>query len=146
MSVNDIRKAVTTDLFEVVRSHPFYLSLFWSLSHSVQHHGSTEYTATFILGNEGSSSPYFPINFEIFNAFPDHTIGNTLRHVIMRQPETDFCGYSVPHPYEPKMNLRVQSHDVPAIRVLEKSLQQMDTVCDVLGKEFEQALSDYRGQ
>jgi DNA-directed RNA polymerases I and III subunit RPAC2 len=74
----------------------------------------------------------------------DHTIGNSLRHIIMRQPETDFCGYSVPHPYEPKMNLRVQSHGLPAIRVLEKSLDNLDTVCELIGKEFEQALAEFR--
>lgn len=62
----------------------------------------------------------------------------------MRQSETDFCGYSVPHPYEPKMNLRIQSHDLPAIRVLEKSLQSLDVMCDLLGQEFERAIEEYR--
>jgi len=32
--------------------------------------------------------------------------GNSLRHVLMQQKETEFCGYSVPHPYEPLMNIR----------------------------------------
>jgi hypothetical protein len=26
-------------------------------------------------------------------------------------PEVDFCGYSVPHPSEPKMNVRIQTKD-----------------------------------
>lgn len=62
----------------------------------------------------------------------------------MRQNETDFCGYSVPHPYEPKMNLRVQSHGLPAIRVLQNSLENMDTMCDLLGNEFENSLKQYQ--
>ncbi|CAN0209296.1 unnamed protein product, partial [Hapterophycus canaliculatus] len=39
----------------------------------------------------------------------DHTLGNALRHVLMENKEVDFCGYSVPHPSEPKMNLRLQT-------------------------------------
>lgn len=39
----------------------------------------------------------------------DHTLGNALRHVLMQNKEVDFCGYSVPHPSEPKMNLRLQT-------------------------------------
>ena len=74
----------------------------------------------------------------------DHTIGNPLRHIIMRQSETDFCGYSVPHPYEPKMNLRIQTHSIPAIRVLQNSLQNMDSMCDMLDSEFENALKQFR--
>ena len=39
----------------------------------------------------------------------DHTLGNALRHVLMRRPEVSFCGYTVPHPAEPKMHLRLQT-------------------------------------
>ena len=46
--------------------------------------GATAQSATFIFGNE------------------DHTLGNTLRYILMQRTETDFCGYSVPHPYERK--------------------------------------------
>ncbi|RUS18097.1 hypothetical protein BC937DRAFT_89150, partial [Endogone sp. FLAS-F59071] len=33
----------------------------------------------------------------------DHTLGNALR------PEVDYCGYSIPHPSEAKMNIRIQT-------------------------------------
>ena len=61
--------------------------------------GSSEKSATFIFGNE------------------DHTLGNALRHILINRPATELCGYSVPHPYEPKMNVRLQTYDVPAIQV-----------------------------
>jgi DNA-directed RNA polymerase I and III subunit RPAC2 len=61
----------------------------------------------------------------------------------MQQPETAFCGYSVPHPYEPKMNLRIQSQGTTAVKVLKKSLQDMETLCDLLDSEFDDALSRY---
>eukprot|EP00965_Chrysotila_dentata_P210177 6185749-Pleurochrysis_carterae.AAC.5 len=44
----------------------------------------------------------------------DHTIGNTLRYILNKSPEVSFVGYSVPHPSEPKMNLRVQTVGPPA--------------------------------
>jgi DNA-directed RNA polymerase subunit L len=40
----------------------------------------------------------------------DHTLGNSLRYMLMKSPHVAFCGYSVPHPSEPKMNLRLQTN------------------------------------
>ena len=83
-------------------------------------------SATFIFGNE------------------NHTLGNPLRHIVMQQPETSFCGYSVPHPYEPKMNLRIQTQEgTTAVKVLKKSLEDMEAVCDILDDEFDRALSSF---
>jgi DNA-directed RNA polymerase subunit L len=42
--------------------------------------GQDEFSRTYIFGDE------------------DHTFGNPLRHILMQRTETDFCGYSVPHP------------------------------------------------
>ena len=39
----------------------------------------------------------------------DHTLGNALRYMLMRIPDTEFCGYSIPHPSENKLNLRLQT-------------------------------------
>ena len=52
--------------------------------------GQDEFSSTYIFGNE------------------DHTFGNSLRHVLMQRRETQFCGYSIPHPYDPKLNMRLQ--------------------------------------
>ena len=54
----------------------------------------------------------------------------------MQQPETEFCGYSVPHPYEPKVNVRIQSRGVPAKAVLVKSLVDMKDMCGILEQKF----------
>ena len=39
----------------------------------------------------------------------DHTIGNSLRHVLMQNAKVGFAGYSVPHPSEPVVHIRVQA-------------------------------------
>merc|ERR1712008_133589 len=38
-----------------------------------------------------------------------HTLGNVLRSVIMQNPQVAFCGYSLPHPAEGQMHLRIQT-------------------------------------
>ena len=52
----------------------------------------------------------------------DHTMGNTLRYVLNKDPEVSFVGYSVPHPSEPVMNLRLQTVGPPATQVLQNAL------------------------
>ena len=49
----------------------------------------------------------------------DHTLGNALRHVLMRQKDVEFCGYSVPHPSEPFVHVRLQTTGAPARAVLD---------------------------
>mmetsp|Transcript_40443 Transcript_40443/g.47319 ORF Transcript_40443/g.47319 Transcript_40443/m.47319 type:complete len:166 (+) Transcript_40443:2-499(+) len=39
----------------------------------------------------------------------DHTIGNSLRHVLMQNQRINFAAYSVPHPSEPIVHIRVQT-------------------------------------
>ena len=39
----------------------------------------------------------------------DHTLGNCLRHVLIQNQKVAFAGYSVPHPSEPIVHLRVQT-------------------------------------
>lgn len=93
--------------------------------------GANSNSATFIFGNE------------------DHTLGNALRHVLMQRPETDFCGYSVPHPYEPKMNLRLQVYeDNPsgssAIEVLKMGLQDLEGTANILDETFNAAVEAFK--
>lgn len=87
--------------------------------------GPNNQSVTFIFGNE------------------DHTLGNSLRHILMQKEETDFCGYSVPHPYEPKMNIRLQTQGVPAIDVLKSGLKDLEEVANVLDDAFTAALRSY---
>ncbi|GAN02759.1 DNA-directed RNA polymerase I and III subunit Rpc19 [Mucor ambiguus] len=56
----------------------------------------------------------------------DHTLGNALRHVINKNRDVDFCGYSIPHPSEAKMNVRIQTTDnTNAIDALKSGLQDL---------------------
>jgi len=43
----------------------------------------------------------------------DHTLGNALRHVLLHHSQIGFAGYSVPHPSEPVVHIRVQTLPPP---------------------------------
>eukprot|EP01087_Luapelamoeba_hula_P024469 TRINITY_DN9325_c0_g1_i1.p2 TRINITY_DN9325_c0_g1~~TRINITY_DN9325_c0_g1_i1.p2 ORF type:complete len:102 (+),score=16.52 TRINITY_DN9325_c0_g1_i1:433-738(+) len=67
----------------------------------------------------------------------DHTLGNALRYVLMKNPEVEFAGYSVPHPNEPKMNLRLQTRPgTEAIQILRKALLDLANVANAVMSEF----------
>lgn len=87
--------------------------------------GENATNATFIFGNE------------------DHTLGNSLRHVLVQKSVTEFCGYSVPHPYEPKMNVRLQTVGKPAIEVLKSGLKDLELTADELDIAYNKSLKAY---
>ncbi|TKX22258.1 DNA-directed RNA polymerases I and III subunit RPAC2 [Elsinoe australis] len=74
----------------------------------------------------------------------DHTLGNALRYIIMKNPDVEFCGYSIPHPSEERMNLRIQTWDeVSVYDVLEKGLQDLADLCDVVIDKFTIAREEF---
>lgn len=80
--------------------------------------GSTDTAASFEFIDEG------------------HTMGNALRYIIMKNPDVEFCAYSIPHPSEPKMNIRIQTYDGLAVDALKKGLVDLQEVCDVVADNF----------
>ncbi|KAF2993992.1 RNA polymerase subunit AC19 [Curvularia kusanoi] len=77
----------------------------------------------------------------------DHTLGNALRYIIMKNPDVEFCGYSIPHPSETKMNLRIQTYDnVSVYQVLEKGLEDLMNMCDVVTEKFTVSREEFINQ
>ncbi|QPG73965.1 RNA polymerase subunit AC19 [Brettanomyces nanus] len=67
----------------------------------------------------------------------DHTLGNALRYIIMKNPAVEFCGYSIPHPSENKMNVRIQTYgDQTAVQVLHKGLDDLSNLCEYIEDTF----------
>ncbi|OAA72283.1 DNA-directed RNA polymerase I and III 14 KDA polypeptide [Cordyceps fumosorosea ARSEF 2679] len=80
--------------------------------------GSTDTAASFEFIDEG------------------HTMGNALRYIIMKNPDVEFCAYTIPHPSEAKMNIRIQTYEGTALDALQKGLGDLQQVCDVVAEEF----------
>jgi len=74
----------------------------------------------------------------------DHTLGNALRYIIMKNPEVEFCGYSIPHPSEAKMNVRIQTYEgTTAFEALGKGFDDLMDLCDVVVAKFTAARDEY---
>ncbi|CAL8130867.1 unnamed protein product [Orchesella dallaii] len=74
-----------------------------------------------------------------------HTLGNLLTNQILRYPEVKFCGYSIPHPAEEEMHLRIQTKrgsGFDASVMLKKGLEGVISMCDHLEDEFNQQLTE----
>ncbi|KAI8140210.1 DNA-directed RNA polymerase [Fennellomyces sp. T-0311] len=72
----------------------------------------------------------------------DHTLGNSLRHMINKNPEVDFCGYSIPHPSEAKMHMRIQTtNKTTAIEALTTGLDSLNELCKVVLEAYEADLA-----
>ncbi|KAF5907671.1 DNA-directed RNA polymerases I and III subunit RPAC2-like, partial [Clarias magur] len=86
----------------------------------VQADGADEGCVTFVLHEE------------------DHTLGNSLRYMVMKNPEVEFCGYSITHPSESKINFRIQTRgDLPATEPLRKGLNDLTDVSKHVLQTFE---------
>lgn len=70
----------------------------------------------------------------------DHTLGNALRYTMMRDPSTTFCGYTVPHPSENKLHIRVQTKAKSAEDTLLKGATDLSSMCDTILSRFDGAV------
>ena len=71
----------------------------------------------------------------------DHTLGNALRHVLMRDPDTEFCGYTVPHPSEEYMHIRLQTRaSKPADEVFVKGATTLKAMCQHILETYDAAI------
>ena len=62
----------------------------------------------------------------------------------MQTGGTDFCGYAVPHPSEPYVNLRLQTDgELTATAMLRKGLTELSDSCDHLDDAFDAACEDF---
>ncbi|KAK6009566.1 RNA polymerase Rpb3/Rpb11 dimerization domain protein [Ostertagia ostertagi] len=68
----------------------------------------------------------------------DHTIGNSLKHILCRMKDVEFAGYNVPHPLEDKILLRIQTKKgVIAGSVLLEALTHLETIFASIREKFE---------
>lgn len=89
----------------------------------------------------GASADGSAVSFEIKQE--DHTLGNALRYMIMKNPDVEFCGYSIPHPSEAHLHLRIQTYgETTAIEALRKGLTDLTAVCDHVEDVFRQKVAD----
>ncbi len=68
-----------------------------------------------------------------------------MRNVIIKNHHVEFCAYSVPHPSEPVMNVRLQvsKNAGDTKKVLRHGLKRISKMSDVLMEKFNNALAKH---
>ncbi|XP_015575526.1 DNA-directed RNA polymerases I and III subunit RPAC2 [Ricinus communis] len=74
----------------------------------------------------------------------DHTLANSVRFTLNQDPRVSFCGYSIPHPSDARVNIRVQTTGDPAREVLKDGCQNLMFMCEHVRSTFDKAVSDYK--
>mmetsp|Transcript_10589 Transcript_10589/g.12472 ORF Transcript_10589/g.12472 Transcript_10589/m.12472 type:complete len:168 (-) Transcript_10589:92-595(-) len=91
----------------------------------------------------------------------DHTLGNSIRHVLMQNSKVAFAGYSVPHPSEPVVHIRVQTaapkrrngngndendedDRVSATEALKEACETLIAQCDLVMDKVEEEMPEVR--
>ncbi|KAK4701948.1 DNA-directed RNA polymerases I and III subunit RPAC2, partial [Phenoliferia sp. Uapishka_3] len=72
----------------------------------------------------------------------DHTLGNLLRWMIMKNPAVEFCGYSAPHPSEAKIHIRIQMYDgKSSLDALNEALDNLENMTLAIVSAYEESLA-----
>ncbi|XP_059170795.1 DNA-directed RNA polymerases I and III subunit RPAC2-like [Physella acuta] len=74
----------------------------------------------------------------------DHTLGNSLKYMLNKNPDVTFVGYSITHPSENKINLRIQTSGKPAVDVLKQALKDLKQMCSHMLTTFESSTKYYK--
>lgn len=60
----------------------------------------------------------------------------------MKNPEVEFCGYSIPHPSEAKLNIRIQTYgNITAVEALHKGLDDLAELCSHIEDKFTEKIN-----
>lgn len=90
--------------------------------------GQDEFCRTFVINDE------------------DHTLGNALKHVMSQNPNVTFSGYTVPHPMERKIHVRIQTSKVPAVEILRQALNDLKEQNILVKSLIKQKVEEYQSR
>ncbi|RXW21519.1 hypothetical protein EST38_g4328 [Candolleomyces aberdarensis] len=89
----------------------------------------------------GASPDLSAATYQIYDE--SHTIGNSLRWMLMKNPKVEFCGYSNPHPSENVINVRIQMYDnLSSLDALIKALDDLDNLCNTVEDAYLESLRE----
>eukprot|EP00834_Sanchytrium_tribonematis_P004190 NODE_191_length_13422_cov_1.451025.p12 type:complete len:105 gc:universal NODE_191_length_13422_cov_1.451025:640-326(-) len=73
----------------------------------------------------------------------DHTIGNLLRWMLMKDERVEFAAYSIPHPSDNRIHLRIQTAEHPASLVLDDAFTNLLQIVDHMETTWQEAVVNF---
>ncbi|KAF4349446.1 hypothetical protein F8388_005584 [Cannabis sativa] len=101
--------------------------------------GDTEFSGVM---EHGSFSDLSKSSFSLTDE--DHTLANSIRFTLNQDPRVTFCGYSIPHPSDNRVNIRIQTTGEPATDIMKDACQDLMLVCKHVRETFDQAVVDFK--
>ncbi|TFY53135.1 hypothetical protein EVG20_g10249 [Dentipellis fragilis] len=90
---------------------------------------------------KGAEQDLSAATYQIHNE--SHTLGNALRWMLMKNPKVEFCGYSVPHPSENHIHIRIQMYDhLSSLTALIEALNDLDTLFESIEDAYKASLAN----
>ncbi|TYG52747.1 hypothetical protein ES288_D09G053600v1, partial [Gossypium darwinii] len=128
----------------------FYLKICFSNDYWIQFHPFNSFFSCFRdleIGlketmEHGSFTDNSAATFSLTDE--DHTIANAVRFTLNQDPRVTFCGYSIPHPSEARVNIRVQTTGDLAREVLKDACQNLMLMCRHVRCTFDKAVEDFK--
>ncbi|MCQ2815845.1 MAG: DNA-directed RNA polymerase II subunit RPB11 [archaeon] len=75
----------------------------------------------------------------------DHTLGNSVRMMLLRNPNVKFAGYRKPHPLENKIEIKIQTNgQISPIAALNEALRNLDEDSQTALEAFEVNIKNKR--
>ena len=75
----------------------------------------------------------------------DHTLGNAVKMMLLRNPEVRFVAYRKPHPLENKIEIKIQTSDnTTPIKAFREALKNLNDDIDDCIKQFEEEFQNLR--
>ncbi|KAJ1702618.1 hypothetical protein LUZ63_002397 [Rhynchospora breviuscula] len=74
----------------------------------------------------------------------DHTLANSVRFVLNQDPRVSFCEYSIPHPSDNNVNIRVQTTGDSAKDVLKDALHDLEAMCQHVRSTFDASVTEFK--
>ncbi|EXB30489.1 hypothetical protein L484_006039 [Morus notabilis] len=90
----------------------------------------------------GSFSDHTKSTFSLTDE--DHTLANAVRFSLNQDPRVTFSGYSIPHPSDNKVNIRIQTTGDLAADVLKDACQDLMLMCQHVRSTFDKAVVDFK--
>ena len=76
----------------------------------------------------------------------DHTLGNILRMQLLKDKTIKFAGYRMPHPLEPKVEVKVQTTNEKApVEAIKDACEELCNHIRDCESSFDQAFAEFKG-
>ncbi|KAK6933166.1 DNA-directed RNA polymerase, RBP11-like dimerization domain [Dillenia turbinata] len=109
---------------------------------SSRHCFKVKWKSLTLLMEHGIHADHSAATFSIENE--DHTLANAVRFTLNQDPRISFTGYSIPHPSDARVNIRVQTTGDPARDVLKDACQNLMGMCQHVRDTFDKAVVDFK--